>query len=195
MKRLIAFGLIFTFLISCNQKKESQKEVLNSKNLIEENKSKISSNDKGEPLENNESDKPKEWIKNIFKCKNSNKICFYLEKEKEVCTKQFYEFMIDSEELYGASNLTEEEYPNALKKYKEKWMKIYPLRKDMETWLFGRGQDDMENIQEVLIKKVSELKYVVDIDFGENIKTKSIIKLVLNNENYKIDYCETKFIE
>lgn len=195
MKRLIAFGLIFTFLISCNRKKESQKEVINSKNLIEENKSKISSNDKEEPIENNESDKPKEWIKNIFKCKNSNKICFYLEKEKEVCTKQFYEFMIDSEELYGASNLTEEEYPNALKEYKEKWMKIYPLRKDMEPWLFGRGQDDMENIQEVLIKKVSELKYAVDIDFGGNIKTKSIIKLVVNNENYKIDYCETKFIE
>ncbi len=184
-------------MISCNQKNESYEKVLNSKTVIEENNSKVSSNNEEELSGINDSNKPKEWIKNIFKCKNSNKICFHLEKEKEVCTEEFYKFMIDSEELYGASNLTQEEFPNALKKYKTKWSKIYKLRNEEtgEPWLFGRGQDDMENIQEVKINKISDLKYSVDIDFGDNIKTKNVITLVRNSEKYKIDYCETKFVE
>ena len=197
MKKIIILSLIFTILISCNQKNVSQKEVLNSETIVEENNSKVSSESEEQLSEDKDSDKQKKWIKNIFKCKNSNKFCFYLEKEKEICTKEFYEFMIDSEELYGASNLTEDELPNALQKYKTKWSKIYKLRNENsgEPWLFGRGQDDMENIQEVMINKISELKYSVDIDFGENIKTKNVITLVPNNENYKIDYCETEFIE
>lgn len=196
MKRLLIIGLIFTFLISCNQNKETHDKVLDSKKGTKINNSQVFYN-KIKSGENSDYDKPKEWIKNIFKCKNSNKICFYLDKEKEVCTKEFFEYMIDSEELYGATNLTDEEFPIALEKYKTKWSKIYKLRNENTgaPWLFGRGQDDMENIQEVIITKISELKYSVDVDFGGSIRTKNIITLVRENGNYKIDYCETKFIE
>ncbi|WP_134386447.1 hypothetical protein [Flavobacterium psychrophilum] len=197
MRKVIAISLIFTFLISCNQKGETQKELFNTKNLIKKDSSKVSSNPTEEKIENNDFDKPKEWLKNIFKCKNSDNNCFYLEKEKQVCTKKFYEFMIDSEELYGASNLTEEEYPNALKKYKKKWSGIYTLRDENtgEAWLFGRGQDDMENIKVVEIKKISDFNYSVFIDFGNNLKTQSMLIIVAENNEYKIDYCKTEFIE
>ena len=62
---------------------------------------------------------PEEWISSIFECKNGNKYCFYLEKENQICTERFLEFLSDANEIYGPSNLTEEEYPIAEKKYKE----------------------------------------------------------------------------
>ncbi len=138
-----------------------------------------------------------EWLKNIFKCKNESRYCFYIEYEKQLCTQRFYDFMIDSEEIYGASNLTGDDYLNALKEYKKKWKSIYPLRNEIygQTWLFGRGNDDTEKIEKVEITKISDLKYSVFIDYGDNIKTQSEVLLVLENDKYKIDYCVTEFIE
>jgi|GEM_PF-1977815 len=167
-------------LIACNNtNKTAEQEQI-------ENKQEITNTDKAE-----------EWLKNIFKCENGNKYCFYLDKEKQICTKRFYEFMIASEEIYGATNLTDVEYLNAFKKYKEKWTSIYPLRNEIygETWLFGRGQDDIEHINEVIIKKISDLKYGVFVDYGGNIKTQSEVTLVVENNDYKIDYCVTEFLE
>lgn len=140
-------------------------------------------------------DHGEQWLKSLFKCKNASKYCFYLATEEEVCTQRFYQFMIDSEELFGASNLSDEEYPNALNKYKQKWSKIYPLRKDTELWLFGRGQDDMENIVDVKISKTSDLNYLVIVDFGEDMKTKSKVTLIEKAKDFKINYCETVFLK
>lgn len=61
-------------------------------------------------------------------------------------------------------------------------------------WLFGRGNDDVENIKQVKINKISPLKYSVFIDFGDGIKSKNIVTLVRENNTFKIDYCETKII-
>lgn len=175
MKKILIIIICTLIVISCNNKTE-QKE----KNLQE--------------IEN--TDNAKEWLQNIFRCKSGKRYCFYLDKEEQICTKRFYEFMTDSEEIYGASNLTKNEYLNALKKYKQKWTSVYPVRDEHtgESFLFGRGNDDMENIENVEITKISELQYSVFVDFGNDIRTRSKVTLVLENNDYKIDYCETEFL-
>ncbi len=136
------------------------------------------------------------WLKSIFQCKDASTYCFYLGKEKKLCTRRFYHFMEDSEAIFGASNLTDKEYDSAVKKYKAKWTKIYPLRDGQEPWLFGRGNDDAESIKEVRVKKISGEKYYVYVDFGfANPKTESEVTLVPFEKKYKIDYCQTKFLD
>lgn len=185
--------LCILVVCSCNQAGNSDKHT-----SIKQNKSTQKLRTKIQDLADTpvieQKDAGQQWLKSLFKCKNGNKYCFYLATEEEVCTKRFYQFMIDSEELFGASNLSEEEYPNAIKKYKEKRGKIYPLRKETEPWLFGRGQDDMENINDVNVSKISDLNYLVTVNFGEEIKTKSKVKLIKKDKDFKIDYCETIFL-
>lgn len=139
-------------------------------------------------------DLAEEWLKSIFKCKNSVGFCYYVDKEDKICTARFKHFLIDSNEIYGASNLTEEEFPEAEKKYKEKWKKIYPLNSN-EMWLFGRGNDDAENIKNLEIRKISNLKYDVFIDYGEDVKTQNEVTLISENNTFKIDYCKTKYLK
>ncbi|MRX76563.1 hypothetical protein GJU39_10710 [Pedobacter petrophilus] len=189
----LLFTLIIMIVCSCNQANNNDKKTLiKQKNSVE--KPATTNQNLNTKRSTEEIDDGEQWLKNLFKCKNGNKYCFYLATEDEVCTKRFYQFMIDSEELFGASNLTEEEYPNAVKKYKEKWEKIYPLRTETEPWLFGRGQDDMENIIDVKVSKISDLNYFVIVDFGEDMKTKSKVTLVKNQDDFKIDYSETVFL-
>ena len=135
-----------------------------------------------------------EWLESLFKCTNGNKFCFYLETEEKATTKRFYEFMIDSEEIYGATNLSEEEMPLARKKYQEKWSRIYTLRTNMEPWLFGRAQDDMENIKNVKIEKIGDLKYRVFVYFDDSYRTLNEVTLVKNKNSYLIDYSTTEFL-
>ena len=200
MKKLILFISAFLVLQSCNQNKETT----TSKNTETKEASALSNNESEEifALHENEKsaegivskDPAKEWLEGLFKCRNGNKFCFYLETEEKATTKRFYQFMIDSEQIYGATNLSEEEMPAAKKKYKEKWSKIYTLRKDMEPWLFGRAQDDMENIKEVKIEKIADLKYRVFVDYDDSYQTLNEVTLVKNNNSYLIDYCETEFL-
>ena len=180
MKKCIFIFLIFG-LISCNQKTKTP----NSEDTNNYDWQKLDS-------KKNE-DSAKIWIENIFKTNNSNQLNFYLDKEEKLCTKRFFEFMVDSEEIFGVSNISEAEFPEAQKKYQEKWSAIYTLRKDFEPWLFGRGQDDSLNIKKIEVTKISNLKYQVFIDFGEN-QTESIVTLVKNENSFLIDYCETKFL-
>jgi hypothetical protein len=130
----------------------------------------------------------------IFECKNSqSKYC--LPNETQVCTKRFYNFMIDSEEIFRASVLTESEHPKAVLKYKKKWSPIYELRNDEEPFLLGRSGLDIDFLKDVKIKPISEKKYLVIVDFGESHKTENIVTLVPFNDNFKIDYCKTKYLE
>ena len=130
----------------------------------------------------------------IFECKNSqSKYCF--PNETQVCTKRFYNFMIDSEEIFGASVLNESEHPKAVLKYKKKWFPIYKLRNDEEPFLLGRSGLDIDFLKDVKIKPISEKKYLVIVDFGESHKTENIVTLVPFNDNFKIDYCKTKYLE
>lgn len=179
MKKIITILILAFALQSCENKTHKPQVIKESENTAQ----KI--------------DSAEYWLKNVFKCEKGNGYCFYLDKEKQICTKRFYEFMIESEELFGASNLTEDEYPSALNNYQKKWLKIYPLRNiDIgSSWLFGRGQDDIENIRDVTITKLSNLKYDVFVDYGEGLKTQNKVYLILKNNIYKIDFCSTKFID
>lgn len=198
-KNINYFALAISFLVGCSGNQSAKNANINNE---KQNNVKTALNDsltKGNAMgktsdANTAIDSGEQWLKNIFQCKNTSGFCFYLAKEKQFCTPRFYDFMTDSEELFGASNLSEAEYPETLKKYKEKWGKTYPLRTDTEPFLFGRGNDDMENIKEVKISKISVLNYLVFVDFGEDIKTESKIKLVENDKDFKIDYCETVFL-
>ncbi|TWI25489.1 hypothetical protein [Sphingobacterium siyangense] len=135
------------------------------------------------------------WLKGIFQCTGSasGKYCYYLDKEGALCTKRFQAFLKDANEIYGPSNLTDEELPKAEAAYKAKWGKIYPLY-TAETWLFGRGNDDALDIKDVKIDRVTESKFIVFIDYGNDIRTKNEVQLVNEQGSYKIDYCKTTFL-
>ena len=122
MKKALPLLLIFLFL-SCSESKSGVTKTFDNAQEI--------TNDLGDNLtkmdslkEHNElvqiTDTGKEWLENLFKCRNGNKYCFYLDQEEKICTERFYQFMMDSERIYGATNLSEEEIPTAEKKYKEK---------------------------------------------------------------------------
>lgn len=201
MKKLLMLISAILYLQACTQNTETE---ISQKNEIKES-SAISGSEYDEvfALHENENvpeksatqDPAKEWLESLFKCTNGNKFCFYLETEEKATTKRFYEFMIDSEEIYGATNLSEEEMPLAKKKYQKKWAKIYTLRTNMEPWLFGRAQDDMENIKNVKIEKIGDLKYRVFVYFDDSYRTLNEVTVVKNKNSYLIDYCKTEFME
>ena len=184
------------FLLSCSKYKIENVENL-AENVPEKTDSAENKFDEKSPFAENSKnkDEEKKWLEQVFKCKNGKGFCFYLAQEEKITTPLFYQFMLDSEQIFGASSLTEKEIPTAIKKYKEKWFKIYPLRKEMEPWLFGRGQDDMENIQNVKIEKISDLKYRVFVQYDESFKTLNEVILVPNKNKFLIDYCSTEFLE
>lgn len=200
MNKTIFFLFAFCCLYSCSKStstatensKENKGDSMSYLSKTEEN---LSSNQNTQKLiATNDDQAAKVWLQDLFKCRNGNQFCFYLEKEEEVCTKRFYEFMIDSEEIYGASALSEEEMPAAKKKYEKKWSGIYPLRKDMEPWLFGRAQDDMENIKSVKIEQIAPLKFRVFVDY-DSYKTLNEVTLLQSNDSFLIDYCTTEYID
>ncbi len=201
MKRILFIVSATFLLISCGQKKETN--LSHTEENSEMNNDSLQESEGVFALQENENteaqifsnDPEKEWLQDLFKCRNGNKFCFYLDQEELVTTKRFYQFMIDSEQIYGATNLAEEEIPLAEIKYKEKWSSVYPLRKDMEPWLFGRAQDDMENIKDVKIEKIGDLKYRVFVDYGESYQTLNEVALVKSNNSYLIDYCKTEYMD
>lgn len=144
----------------------------------------------------NHADSAQRWLESIFQCTDpsSGKYCYYLDKEEALCTKQFWKFLQDANEIYGPSNLTDAEFPKAEAAYKTKWGKIYPLYTE-ETWLFGRGNDDALAINDVKIEKISDNKFSVLIDYGNDIRTKNELQLLREQGSYKIDYCKTTFLQ
>lgn len=199
MKKLIILISAFLFLHSCTQSKKTAIAENDKINIvsdsIDESEVVFALNENEINTENIDAkDSVKLWLESLFQCRNGNQFCFYLETEEKATTKRFYQFMIDSEQIYGATNLSDEEMPIAEKNYQEKWSNIYPLRKDMEPWLFGRAQDDMEPIKEVKIEKIASLKYRVFVDYGDQYQTLNLVTLVNNGSSYLIDYCETEFL-
>lgn len=201
MKKLLMLISAILYLQSCTQNKEigiSQITDIHESSAIsgsEYDEVFALHENENVPEKSKVQDPAKEWLESLFKCTNGNKFCFYLETEEKATTKRFYEFMIDSEQIYGATNIAQDEMPLAKKKYQEKWAKIYTLRKDMEPWLFGRAQDDMENIKNVEIEKIADLTYRVFVDFDDSYRTLNEVTLVKNKNSYLIDYCKTEFME
>ncbi len=142
----------------------------------------------------NDSDDAEEWLKNIFKTKKSDQYFPAYNVEEKLCTNRFRQFIAESAELYGPSNLTDEEYPAAEKKHKEKRTEIYPT-KEREMWLFGRGNGDTGELKQLKISEIKNNIYEVFINYDNDIKTKNEVTVVSENGNFKIDYCKTEFLD
>lgn len=181
--------IIIVLMNSCNEKKVTEK---NMDQTTTENADSGKIENQNNPVS---ADEGQLWIENIFKCKGKEGLCFYVDDEPNLTTKRFYDFMLDSQEIFGASALTEEELPKAKADYEKKWSSVYPLRTTDEPWLFGRGQDDMLNIRNVKITKLGDLNYLVFVDYDGNIRTESKVTLVKENGSFKIDYSDTHFLE
>ncbi|MDM1293312.1 hypothetical protein HX021_03270 [Sphingobacterium sp. N143] len=141
-------------------------------------------------------DPAKEWLVQIFDCEHGTqeKYCYNLAQEDTLCTARFKEFLHDSNEIYGPTNLTEAELVEAESRYKAKWAKIYSLY-TQEMWLFGRGNDDPLHVNSIEVKELSDNRYTLTIDFADHIKTMNEVQLVQENNAYRIDYCKTTFID
>lgn len=199
MNRILSL-LSILFFLSCSHSKGSEntakQEIVHDSSIVRGKIDSLSElSQQTNDVKNQTNDAGKDWLESLFKCRNGNNYCFYLDQEEQVCTERFYQFMIDSEQIYGATSLLEEEIPAAENIYREKWGKIYPLRKDMEPWLFGRGQDDMEHIRSVKVEKTDDLKYLVFVDYDEDYKTLSEVRLLPDQNSFLIDYCDTKFLK
>ena len=194
MKSLYATIVLFCMLASCTNSARDHKST-----AIEHPAKQIPFKDSTGAAEQNptvdQNQQAETWLKGIFQCTSSasGKYCYYLDKEEALCTKRFWDFLKDANEIYGPSNLTDEELPKAEAAYKAKWKKIYPLYTE-ETWLFGRGNDDALDIKDVKIDKITESKFIVFIDYGDNIRTENEVQLVNEQGSYKIDYCKTTFL-
>lgn len=190
-KTYLALYLLLFLLSSCNQK---NKEDYNNPMKNKEQKAIDSMTTQNKNAsESEQKDAEEEWLKNIFRTKNSDQFFPDYNVEEKLCTKRFQEFISESGELYGPSNLTDAEFPVAEKKYKAKWSAIYPIE-EREIWLFGRGNGDIGELQQLEISKLKNKVYRVFIDYGDDIKTENEVTVVSENGNFKIDYCKTQFL-
>lgn len=187
--------LLGSVLFSC--KPMRTKEEINTDELVQITKDSLAS--ESNTLSTNtiaitEEEDTLVWLKGIFKNGNSNQFFPNYNVEHALCTKRYQEFIDESGQLYGPSNLTDEEIVQAEAKYKTKWAKTYPLEA-REMWLFGRGNGDVGELKQLNISKANNLFYDVFIDYGQGIKTYNKVTVVLEEGQYKIDYCKTEFIE
>ncbi|MFD2554724.1 hypothetical protein [Sphingobacterium tabacisoli] len=193
--KYLSISLSALLISSCNQKNTTSAQKTTDSATVTTNKEVSNPTDLHKGSVTDKSiDQGLEWLESIFKTKNSDKYFPEYNVEEKLCTKRFQEFIADSGELYGPSNLTDEEYPAAEKKYKAKWSNIYPIE-EREMWLFGRGNGDIGELKQLDINKIKDGLYQVFIDYGEGIKTQNEVTLVHEHGDYKIDYCKTEFVD
>ncbi len=135
------------------------------------------------------------WLKSIFNCQEGNGYCF--PDEERVLTEQYYQFFIESLQIFEYPDFeTEEEQIAADKAYENKWKDIYPVGK--EIWCpFGRGNgvEPGFRLQKVVITHLSDLIYSIMIHFGEDDLFLSTLQLVESGDEFLIDYLETVHLE
>lgn len=190
-KKYFFFFLSAMLMTACIQKNTNQEAA--TIDSLKTNVSNDSINVQSEKaLVQADMDKGEVWLRNIFKTKTSDKFFPDYNVEERLCSKRYQEFIADAAEIYGPSNLTDAEFPQAEKKFKEKWSAIYPIE-EREMWLFGRGNGDITELKELKIAKIKDSLYRVFIDYGDGYVTDNELRLVLENGDYKIDYCKTVF--
>lgn len=129
-----------------------------------------------------------DWLTLIFECEDPTQFCF--PNEYEVCTERFMEFLIEGNQIYGASPLSEKEKVTAKQLYQKKWNGIYPLQTE-EVWPFGRGNGDVMHLNNVLIQQLGDLTYSVFVAYEPGYATQNTVKLVPNGDAFLIDFIET----
>lgn len=171
--------LLLCISISCNLHSDKKEDTNFEKDF--DNKQQISSGEK--------------WLKSIFQCNNGIDYCF--PDEEKVFTERYYQYFIESLEIFEYPDFeTENEQIIAEKAYKKKWKDIYPL--DVEVISpFGRGNGLVsgQKLKNVRITCISDQKYTIIIDYGEGIKTSTEVTLVPNGNSFLIDYMKSNFIK
>ena len=135
------------------------------------------------------------WLKSIFQCQNENDYCF--PDEEKVCTARYYEFFIESLEIFEYPDFeTENERIAAEEAFKRKWEGIYPVDVPVLS-PFGRGNgiESGQQLENVAITSHFDMKYTVTIDYGGGIKATSEVTLIGNDDSFLIDYMKSDFIE
>lgn len=135
------------------------------------------------------------WLKSIFNCQDGIGYCF--PDEERVLTEQYYQFFIESLQIFEYPDFkTEEEQIAAEEAYKNKWKEIYPVGK--EIWYpFGRGNgvEPGFHLKNVVITHLADLIYSVMVHFGEDDLFLSTLSLVQSGDSFLIDYIETMYLE
>ena len=135
------------------------------------------------------------WLKSIFQCQDGNGYCF--PDEESVLTEQYYQFFIESLNIYEYPDFeTEEEREVAEEAYEDKWKDVYPLDKDV-LYPFGRGNGVEKgfNLKNVTISHLSDLKYSLLVDYGVEGIFLNALLLVPSDDAFLIDYIETKYLD
>ena len=173
--------LVFTVSTSCNQTSDKKEE--GKSDSLE-----VAINDK-------EFASGETWLESIFECDNGKGYCF--PDEEKVFTERYYQFFIESLEIFEYPDFENEEDQIAVEKaYKNKWKDIYPL--DKEVWApFGRGNgvEAGDKLEDVTITLISDLEYNVVVDYGGGAVFSNDVVLVESGDSFTIDYIETEFIE
>ena len=178
---LLCSILVFTISTSCKQ--HSAKKEDNKSDSLKEviNEQEISSGEN--------------WLKSIFQCNNGTDYCF--PDEEKVCTEQYYAFFIESLEIFEYPSFeTEKEQIVAEKAFELKWKEIYSLDEDVLS-PFGRGNgiESGQQLKNVSITSLSNIKYTVIVDYGDGVKTTTEVTLIANDNSFLIDYMKSKIIE
>ena len=135
------------------------------------------------------------WLKGIFDCHDGNSYCF--PEEERVLTEQYYQFFIESLQIFEYPDFeTEEEQIAAEKAHEQKWKDIYPVGK--EIWYpFGRGNgiEAGFKLKNVVVTHLADLIYSVMIHFDEEDLFLNTLRLVHSGDDFLIDYIETVYLE
>lgn len=135
------------------------------------------------------------WLISIFECQSGSDFCF--PDIEKVFTDQYLEFYYESLEIYEYPDFeTEEEQIAAEKKFKNKWKNIYSS--DAYIWPpfgMGNGIEVGYKLKNVTITQVSNLKYTILIDFGEENIFSNTVFLVPLGDAFLIDFIETDLIK
>ena len=96
-KKIAGIGILGNVYISSRLKNFFDKNKKEDKEIaINENSEVISDSKINKDIQSYNN--PEEWLKNIFKCRTGNGFCFYLEKENQICTDRFLQFLSDTNE-------------------------------------------------------------------------------------------------
>ncbi len=135
------------------------------------------------------------WLRSIFQCQNENDYCF--PDEEKVCTERYYEFFIESLEIYEYPDFeSDAERIAAENAFKQKWEDIYPLGEVVLT-PFGRGNgmETGQKLKNVAITSQSDGKYTVFIDYGDGIQTTSEVTLISSGNSFLVDFMKSDLVE
>lgn len=141
------------------------------------------------------SDSGEKWLNSIFQCENGTDYC--LPNDRDVFTERYYEFYLESLEIFEYPNFdTKEEEVAAKESYRKRWTGIYPL--DHYIWSpFGRGNgmDAAERLENVTITRISNLEYNVLVEYLDGNVFSNDLLLVSSGDTFLIDYIATELRE